>query len=99
MHIFLDAARIAGGVAFGVLGVYLAFVTFRMWFSGQEAYEANRKASPRGLKSALAGEQGPAKDAESRVSLGLAVNLSTNTLQPQQRLSKEAIDDVIGRRV
>lgn len=97
MDLFTEAFRIVLGVSSGILAAYLAVTTFRAWYSGSDAYEANRAATPRSIVSVLSGQKG--RVSHNRNSFGLAVELNSGKLVSQQRLSREAVDDVIGRRI
>lgn len=98
MDIFAEVARVLLGVSFGTLAFYFAVTTFRAWYSGSDAYEANRAATPRSLGSIIGGQIGQVPNDRNRNSFGLAIDLASGKLVSQQRLSKEAVDDVIGRR-
>ena len=84
----------------GIAAISLAVVTARAWWHGHAAYDANRKVSHKSALRTFKGEmKGPEWDQDGRTSHGLAIRLESNELVAQRKLSAEAIDDVIGRRV
>ena len=99
LRILLDVGRFVLGVGFGILALSLTTVIVRVLFFDNGAYEANRRVTPKNPLHAWGGNFGEDVDKDYRTSRGLALNLKTGKLQMQRRLSDEAIDDVIGRRV
>lgn len=99
MNFLIEISRVLAGFACGTLAIYFGAITIRVWLNGKDAYEANRKITPNSLKSTIAGHRTEVEDFEKRASHGFAINLTTRTIVPQQRLSREAVDDVIGRHV
>lgn len=96
--LILDLARLLISATLGMLAIFLVTVSIRTFFSGASAYETNRKVSPRRVVDAMNGTAFPVdRDAEGRLSHGLAINVKTGELKDQRRLSDEALDDVIGR--
>ena len=98
LDLLTEAVRVVLGVSLGTLSVYFAVATFRAWYTGSDAYEANRAATPHSIKSIVVGQKGKQANDRNRNSFGLAIELGSGKLVSQQRLSKEAVDDVIGRR-
>ncbi|WP_294610650.1 hypothetical protein [uncultured Roseovarius sp.] len=101
MSFVYEITLTVAGVACGVFALYFAVVTFRAGFWGRQAYDANKSCMPsNNVFKVAAGDFGTyPKDGETRTSHGLAICIKTRKLQPQHRLSREAVDDVIGRRV
>ena len=100
IRIMLDVGRFVLGVGFGILAIALTTVIVRVLFFDNGAYEANRRVTPKNLLHVWSGNFGEdVDDKDNRTSRGLALNLKTGKLHIQRRLSDEAIDDVIGRRV
>ena len=100
IRILLDVGRFVLGVGFGILALSLTTVIVRVLFFDNGAYEANRRVTPKNLLHVWSGNFGEdVDDKENRTSRGLALNIKTGKLHIQRRLSDEAIDDVIGRRV
>lgn len=96
----LGIGRFVLGVGLGVVGLSLLTVGIRVLFFDNGAYEANRRVTPKNLLHVWGGNfDQDVEDKENRTSQGLAYNLRTGKLEMQRRLSDEAIDDVIGRRV
>lgn len=86
------------GATSGILAVAFVIVTYRSAFTGRSGYEANRIVSKPSLWSSLCGDLRDGKAfRESRTNHGIALDLETDQLVPQQRLSTDAVDDVIGR--
>lgn len=98
MDLLLEAFTVLLGALLGTLAVYFAIATFRAWYSGSDAYEVNRAATAPSVRSVLGGQIGKKPNEKNRNSFGLAVDLKSGKLVSQQRLSTEAVDDVIGRR-
>jgi hypothetical protein len=96
MEFFIALAASLSGFA----TIILCVISVRAWWNGQSAYNANKRVTYRSLLRTFRGEmRDPEFDNDGRMSHGLAINLKTGKLQAQRRLSAEAIDDVIGRRV
>lgn len=98
LELFADLLRITIGVTAGVLGMYFAVITWRAFNFGSEAYAANRAAVPSSFRDAFAGIPRHLVDTNNRNNHGLAVEIKSGKIVPQQKLSKEAVADVIGRR-
>jgi hypothetical protein len=89
-----------GAVLSGASALIITIVTIRAWLNGHAAYDANRRVTYRSMLRTFKGEMRSFDaDSDGRLSHGMSINLSTGKLRPQHRLSAEAIDDVIGRRV
>ena len=100
IRFLLEVGRFVLGIWFGVLALSLTVVVIRAAFQDNGAYEANRRVTPKNPLHVWSGNFGEhVDDRDNRTSQGLAYNLKTGKLEPQRRLSDEAIDDVIGRRV
>lgn len=98
IELLTDFARIFLGVSFGTLGIFFAVVTWRTFHTGREAFQVNRASTPASLWLTVRGASADVDDTQKRNSHGLAVDLRSKKLIAQQRLSREAVDDVIGRR-
>lgn len=99
MNIVLELAQVSLGVFCGVAAVAFFWTTLRTVYAGRSAYEANRSAYYPGIKKAFLGTlREPSRMTDRRTSEGLAINLKSGKLMAQQKLSTEAVDDVIGRR-
>ena len=99
-HVLLDVGRFALGVGFGILAISLTTVVIRVLFFDNGAYESNRRVTHKNLLHVRGGNSDESvEDQENRTSNGLACNLKTWKFQMQRRLSDQAIDDVIGRRL
>lgn len=95
----LDAARLLVGVGFGLAAIAFGVTTARLMIFGQDAYRTNQKLTPQNPFQVFSGQlRSNVRDADKRASHGIAVSLASGELQPQRRLSTEAVDDVIGRR-
>ena len=88
------------GVGLGIFALSLLVVFIRVLFYDNGAYEANRSVTPKNVFRIWSGnfDEG-LDDKDNRTSQGLALNIKTGELEIQRRLSDEAVDDVIGRRV
>ncbi|OIQ39092.1 MAG: hypothetical protein BM560_17855 [Roseobacter sp. MedPE-SWde] len=96
----LEIGRIALGTMFAVFAVSMTWVTLRTWFFGRDAYEANRSLTQPGMFHTMLGQlKNGVGHTKNRANHGLAIDLTSKNLVQQQRLSEEAIDDVICRRV
>jgi len=96
----LEILRVVLGVWFGIMALSFLWVTVRSWTSGRAAFEANRMVTYPSIRKTAAGQlRPPHKSSESRANDGLAIDLRSRKLVPQQRLSDESVDDVIGRRI
>jgi len=96
----LEIGRVALGTMFAISALALSWVTIRAWAYGRSAYETNRNLTyPSVWKTALGQlKQGEGHN-KNRAKQGLAIDIRSRCLVGQQRLSEEAINDVIGRRV
>lgn len=99
IEFFGEALVLFMGIFAGTLAIFFAAVTIRQWKFGSEAYAANRAASPASVGAAFSGAFCSSKHENNRNNYGLAVNLVSGEFVPQQKLSKDAIADVIGRRI
>lgn len=97
---FLDLLIAVFASITGILCLIVAIVTLRALVSGASAYEANRRVTHRSVWKTFIGDmKGKEFDKSRRTSHGLAIHLKTKELRAQKKLSSEAIDDVIARRV
>ena len=97
-EILTDVALATIALLSGVVAVTLAVIAARAVWGGQDAYRANRTHMLDGIKKAFMGRlKDESPTGEKRTSHGLAIDLKTLSLISQQRLSTEAVDDVIGR--
>lgn len=86
------------GAASGVLALAFIIVTVRSLTTGRPAYETNRIVAKPSIWANMTGDMNNGDEVgENLTNHGLALNLRTKSLQPQQRLSSQAIDDVIAR--
>ncbi|SFR51489.1 hypothetical protein SAMN04488005_2441 [Yoonia tamlensis] len=100
MNIALELTQVTLGIFCGIAAVAFFWVTVRTVLHGRSAYEANRSAYYPGIKRAFLGIlREPSSMIDRRTSEGLAIGLKSRKLIAQQRLSSEALDDVMGRRV
>ncbi len=100
MSLVYEVALTVVGVACGVFSLYFAVVTLRASLFGRQAYSVNKAYMQSSMAQVAAGNFGLVeKDGEKRTSHGLAICIPTKKLQAQHRLSREAVDDVIGRKV
>lgn len=96
----IDLIRFLVGVGLGIFAFTLTIIAVRVLFFDNGAYEANRRVTPKGLFRVWTGDfDEGVEDRDNRTSQGLAIDLKTGKLHMQRRLSDEAVDDVIGRRV
>lgn len=99
MAILIEIASSAFGALSGVLAVAFMIATYRSITRGRAAYEANRLVSKPSLWASLKGDMtGDSEKGGGRTNHGLAIELKTGRLVPQQRLGSDAVDDVIARR-
>lgn len=98
--LLIDILRLLAGIWFGSLAITIAVVAIRVLMNDNGAYEANRKVMPKSVFRIWSGDFDPdLDDKDNRTSQGLAVELKTGKLRIQRRLSDEALDEVIGRRI
>jgi hypothetical protein len=88
------------GAVLIIAGTSLAVVTYRAATRGKRAYRANRRLASKNPFDAMRGHLNLAADSRERRSCsGMAIRLSDGKLDRQEKLSAEAIDEVIGRQI
>jgi len=96
----IDIISNLAGTFLVVLGIALLITTLRAATSGNHAYQANRRLTPMNPAYACAGALHVTADVrERRTQSGMAVEIKTGQLRRQEKLSAEAIDEVIGRQL
>lgn len=97
--VFIELIQVFIGSVSGILAVAYFWVTIRAWRYGMGAYEINKSACLPSIGATISGSMKNGKIfGDKRSNHGLAIDLKSSELKAQQRLSSEAIDDVIGRR-
>ena len=81
-------------------GIALLITTTRAATSGRRAYHANKRLTSENPIASISGRLNVAADIRERRSCsGMAVTVSSGELVRQEKLSAEALDEVIGRQL
>lgn len=99
LEFLMEVATVILGATAGIWAIASAIVTYRAIRYGRPAYYLNRKNTyPSMYKTAAGIMKAPSSEKEPRTSHGLAINVKTMEIVIQQRLSPDAVDDVLGTR-
>lgn len=98
MELLFEVLTSAVGAIAGIMAAAFLVVTIRSAFQGRAAYEANRLVTKPSVWATFKGDMRSNVAAEEgRTNHGLAIELESGRLIPQQRLGSSAVDEVIGR--